>query len=144
MSAHDRWPPATTITGCSPNRAADDESKPICAADDEGKPICPPQLMDALILASLTGLRLGDLVRLDWANVGDQAIVLTTRKRKGRAVIPILPDLRAHLDARAHRTGPVLRNSRGRPGPKAASARYSSAASPRPSTARSTTCAAPT
>lgn len=70
-------------------------------------------LMDALKLASLTGLRLGDLVRLDWGMVGAKAIVIVTNKRKSRAVIPIVPELRAHLDARPHRTGTVLRNSRG-------------------------------
>lgn len=71
-----------------------------------------PHLKDALDLARMTGLRLGDLVRLDWSDVGEKAIVLTTRKRGGRAVIPILPELRSHLDAREHRTGTVLRNSR--------------------------------
>jgi len=85
----------------------------FAAVDAKGDPICPPHLMDALKLASLTGLRLGDLVKLDWSEVGDKAIVLVTRKRKGRAVIPIVPELRAHLDAREHRTGCVLRNSRG-------------------------------
>lgn len=73
-------------------------------------------LMDALKLASLTGLRLGDLVTLDWSEVGAKAIVRMTRKGKrfgARAVIPIVPELRAHLDAREHRTGTVLRNSRG-------------------------------
>ena len=76
----------------------------------------PAHLIDALKLASLTGLRLGDLVRLDWAQVADKAIVIDkTRKRDGRAVIPILPELRDHLDARQHRTGTVLRNSRGEP-----------------------------
>lgn len=73
----------------------------------------PKHLLDALTLASLTGLRLGDLVALDWSHVGDKAIILTTKKRGGRAVIPIVPELRAHLDARTHRTGKVLRNSRG-------------------------------
>lgn len=73
----------------------------------------PAHLRDALLLAALTGLRLGDLVRLDWADVGDKAIVLVTRKRKGRAVIPITPTLRRHLHKRPHRTGAVLRNSRG-------------------------------
>lgn len=77
------------------------------------KPRASTELMDALVLASLTGLRLGDLVSLDWSAVGEKAIVLVTNKRKGRAVIPILPELRAHLDAREHRTGAVLRNSRG-------------------------------
>lgn len=74
----------------------------------------PAHLLDALKLASLTGLRLGDLIRLDWSAVGEKAIIVTTRKRKARAVIPILPELRAHLDAREHRTGAVLRNSRGK------------------------------
>lgn len=73
----------------------------------------PAHLMDALRLASFTGLRLGDLVALDWSQVGEKAIILTTHKRKGRAVIPIFPELRTHLDAREHRTGKVLRNSRG-------------------------------
>lgn len=73
----------------------------------------PAHLMDALKLASMTGLRLGDLVALDWEHVGEKAIILITEKRKGRAVIPIVPELRAHLDAREHRTGKVLRNSRG-------------------------------
>ena len=73
---------------------------------------CPAHLMDALKLASLTGLRLGDLVSLDWEHVGDKAIILITSKRKGRAVIPILPDLRKLLDSRSHRSGAVLRNSR--------------------------------
>lgn len=74
----------------------------------------PKHLLDALRLASLTGLRLGDLVRLDWGQVADKAIIIDkTRKRDGRAVIPILPELRRHLDNRAHRTGTVLLNSRG-------------------------------
>lgn len=75
----------------------------------------PAHILDALKLASLTGLRLSDLVKLDWSEVGERAIVRVTQKRKARAVIPILPELRAHLDARPHRKGAVLRNSRGNP-----------------------------
>jgi integrase len=75
----------------------------------------PAHVRNALLLAAFTGLRLGDLVRLDWASVGPSAIILTTRKRKGRAVIPILPTLRRLLDKREWRTGPILRNSRGQP-----------------------------
>jgi integrase len=86
----------------------------IRALDDDGEPICPPQLMDALTVASLTGLRLGDLVSLDWSHVGENAIVLVTKKRKGRAVIPILPELRAWLNARPKKEGSVLVNSRGK------------------------------
>lgn len=74
---------------------------------------CPAHILDALKLASLTGLRLGDLVRVSWEHVGEKAIILTTRKRKGRAVIPVLPELRALLDSRQHREGTILRNTRG-------------------------------
>ncbi|QQN75891.1 tyrosine-type recombinase/integrase [Croceicoccus sp. YJ47] len=74
----------------------------------------PAHILDALQLANLTGLRLGDLIRLEWAQVGDQAVIVErTRKRGGRAVIPILPELRAHLDNREWRDGTILRNSRG-------------------------------
>lgn len=78
----------------------------------------PRHLRDALMLAALTGLRLGDLVRLTWAQVGPQAIILVTSKRKGRAVIPILPQLRRLLDRlRMRKRGKdvetVLVNSRG-------------------------------
>jgi integrase len=75
----------------------------------------PEQLMRALRLASMTGLRLGDLVRLDWSQVSEKAIILTTRKRKGRAVIPVVPELRAFLNSIEHSKGTVLRNSRGNP-----------------------------
>lgn len=75
----------------------------------------PTHLLQALRLASMTGLRLGDLVRLDWSQVGEKAIILTTRKRKGRAVIPVVPELRAFLDKIERRSGAVLRNSRGQP-----------------------------
>lgn len=74
----------------------------------------PAHVMLALRLASLTGLRLGDLVRLDWGQVGPRAIIIEkTRKRGGRAVIPILPELRTLLDGIEKKTGPVLVNSRG-------------------------------
>lgn len=73
----------------------------------------PAHVMDALTLASLTGLRLGDLVRLDWSQVGDKAIIVEkTRKRGGRAVIPIYAELRQWLDARPAKKGTVLVNSR--------------------------------
>lgn len=74
----------------------------------------PDQLLRALRLASMTGLRLGDLVRLDWSQVGDKAIILRTRKRKGRAVIPVFPELSAFLDGIGRGDGAVLKNSRGK------------------------------
>lgn len=75
----------------------------------------PDHLMNALLVGSWTGLRLGDLIKLSWDHVGPQAIVFITNKRKGRAVIPILPSLRAWLEKvpEEERTGMVLRNSRG-------------------------------
>ncbi|WP_343033268.1 tyrosine-type recombinase/integrase [Altericroceibacterium indicum] len=67
-------------------------------------------------IASLTGLRLGDLIRLDWSNVGEKAIIIEkTRKRGGRAVIPIYTELRKWLDQREKREGAVLLNSRQKP-----------------------------
>lgn len=87
----------------------------VRALDKAGRPIIPAHVMDALVMASLTGLRLGDLVRMDWAQVGEKAIVIEkTRKRGSRALIPITPELRAHLDSRTHREGTVLQNSRGK------------------------------
>lgn len=71
-------------------------------------------LMNALRLASLTGLRLGDLVALDWSAVGPNAIAVMTAKRKRRAIIPILPELKALLDTLGEREGRVLKNSRGK------------------------------
>lgn len=75
----------------------------------------PKHLLQALLLASMTGLRLGDLVRLEWSQVSEKAIILTTRKRKGRAVIPVVPELRSFLDSIEHSEGPILLNSRGKP-----------------------------
>lgn len=101
------------------------------AKDKDGNPLVPAHLMDVIQLARLTGLRLGDLVRLQWDDVGEKAIVVArTQKRKSRAVIPILPELRTLLqqletkipkerDDEGKRTGaqlragPVLRNTRG-------------------------------
>lgn len=75
----------------------------------------PKHLMDCLFVAKWTGLRLGDLVSVGWEHIGPKAIVLTTHKRKGRAVIPILPELRAWLDQmpEEEQKGTLLKNSRG-------------------------------
>lgn len=74
----------------------------------------PAHIRNALKLAGLTGLRLGDLVRLDWSQVGPKAIIVEkTRKRGGRAVIPLLRETRKLLDKLGEREGTVLKNSRG-------------------------------
>jgi integrase len=85
------------------------------SVESTGRSIYTPHLDRALRLAGLTGLRLGDLVRLTWHDVGDKAIILKARKRKGRAIIPILPEFRALLDSIGRGDGEVLRNSRGQP-----------------------------
>jgi len=73
----------------------------------------PAHILDLLHLGRMTGLRLGDLLTLDWSHVGQSAIVIRTNKRKVRAAIPIHRDLRVFLDGRKLREGAVLRNSRG-------------------------------
>jgi integrase len=57
---------------------------------------CPPEVMHAADLAAHTGLRLGDLVRLSWSHIGDDAITLATGKSRGRreAIIPLYDGLR--------------------------------------------------
>jgi integrase len=56
-----------------------------------GKAACPPELAHAVDLAARTGLRLGDLIRLSWSHVGDDAIVMRAAKSNQRreAIIPI-------------------------------------------------------
>ena len=78
-------------------------------------PHCSVGLLQALKLASLTGLRLGDLVALKWAEIGTSAIVRVTNKKHRRAVVPIMPELRGLLDEIGPGTGTVLKNSRGKP-----------------------------
>lgn len=74
----------------------------------------PEHVMRVLKLASMTGLRLGDLLALQWEAVGEKSIVLVTSKRKGRAVIPVFAELRTFLDAMGPKeSGPVLLSSRG-------------------------------
>lgn len=80
----------------------------------------PPQLNDAIVFDSLTGLRLGDLVEVTWDEVGTNAIVRMTnkgRRQNARAVIPILPDLRFWLEEKRKtaKAKTILTNSRGEP-----------------------------
>jgi integrase len=98
-----------------------------------------PEVAAIVPLACLTGLRREDLATLQWAHVGDVAIVKPTGKSRGRktAVVPLLPETRQLLDeiraqqqrrqaelaARAERHGrapppaalTVLTNTRGQP-----------------------------
>ena len=74
----------------------------------------PRHVRQVLILASLTGLRLSDLLALEWSQVGQNAIIVEkTRKRGARAVIPLLPETRLLLAKLGRREGNVLKSSRG-------------------------------
>jgi integrase len=64
-----------------------------------------------------SGLRLGDLLRLSWSHVQDDAIVITTGKsnHKRMAIIPLYDGLREVLARIPKRATTVLTNSLGRP-----------------------------
>lgn len=78
---------------------------------------CSAEIAYAVDLASHTGLRLGDLLRLSWSHVGEDAITLATGKSRGRreAVIPIYDDLRIVLARIPKHSTTILTNSRRRP-----------------------------
>jgi integrase len=82
----------------------------------EGKP-CPADVVHAVDLAAHTGLRLGDLLRLSWSHVGEDAIVFATGKSRGRreAIIPLYDDLRAVLERIPKRSPIILTNKRRQP-----------------------------
>jgi integrase len=77
---------------------------------------CSIEIAHAVDLAAHTGLRVGDLVRLSWSHIGDDAIVMRTGKRSGKtkkqreAVIPLYQELRDVL-ARIPRRSPVVLTS---------------------------------
>jgi integrase len=81
------------------------------------KQTCSAEIAHAVDLASHTGLRLGDLMRLSWSNVGENAIELTTSKSKHRrtALIPLYPALRDVLARIPKRATTILTNSRSLP-----------------------------
>jgi integrase len=81
------------------------------------KATCSAEIADAVDLAGHTGLRLGDLVRVSWSHVVDDAIVLTTSKSRHRreAIIPLYGTLREILDRIPKRATTILTSSRGLP-----------------------------
>lgn len=81
------------------------------------KAACSPQIAHAVDLAAHTGLRLGDLLRLSWSHVGEDAIIVTTGKSRHRreAIIPLYDGLRAVLASIPKRSTTILTNSRKRP-----------------------------
>lgn len=79
--------------------------------------LCPPHVARGVRLAALTGMRLSDVVGLNWNDIEDDVIRRPTSKsrRKQRASIALYPALRELL-AECPRIGPkVLTNSEGKP-----------------------------
>lgn len=78
---------------------------------------CSTEAKRAVRLAALTGLRAGDLFRLSWSHVGDNAIIITTGKSRHQreVVVPIYGELRELLDEIPKRSPVVLTNSRKSP-----------------------------
>jgi integrase len=81
------------------------------------KETCSVEIGHALDLAAHTGLRLGDLLRLSWSHVGDDAIILTTGKSKHKreAIIPLYSALRDVLARIPKRATTMLTSSKRRP-----------------------------
>lgn len=81
------------------------------------KKTCAAEVAHAVDLASHTGLRLSDLLRLSWSHVGEDAIIFATGKSRGRreAIIPLYDDLRDVLARIPRRSPTILTNLRRRP-----------------------------
>ena len=75
------------------------------------------EVMWAIDLAAHTGLRVGDLVRLSWSHIGEDAITITTGKSKHarEAVIPLYAALRELLAKIPKRSPVILTNTRNKP-----------------------------
>lgn len=76
-----------------------------------------PEVGHAVDLAALTGLRVGDLIRLSWSHVQGETIIISTGKSRHRreAIVPIYDDLRQMLASIPKRSTAILTNSRKRP-----------------------------
>jgi integrase len=83
----------------------------------KGAKACSAEIAHAVDLAAHSGLRLGDLLRLCWSHVGDDAIVIATGKSNQRreAIIPLYDALREVLACIPRRSPTILTNSRRRP-----------------------------
>lgn len=78
---------------------------------------CSKEAKLAVKLAALTGLRAGDLFRLSWSHVSENAIIMTTGKSRHQreVVVPIYGELRELLKEIPKRSPVVLTNSRKSP-----------------------------
>jgi len=77
----------------------------------------PEHVVQAIEFASLTGLRLGDLITARWDQVGLSSLIIEkTQKRKTRAVVPITKELNLWFKKQDEpHQGTILKNSRGIP-----------------------------
>jgi integrase len=76
-----------------------------------------PEIGHAVDLAAASGLRLGDLLRVCWSHVGEDAIIMKTGKSRGRkeVIIPLYDGLREVLGRIPKRSTTILTSSRKRP-----------------------------
>jgi integrase len=81
------------------------------------KRTCTSEIAYAVDLASYSGLRLGDLLRLSWSHVGENEIIVRTGKSNHRreAIIPLYNALREVLASIPKRSTSILTNSRHAP-----------------------------
>jgi integrase len=81
------------------------------------KKTCPAEIAHAIDLAAHAGLRVGDLLRLSWTHIGDDAIVITTAKsgHKREAIVPLYDALKNALANIPKRSTTVLTNRQSRP-----------------------------
>jgi integrase len=81
------------------------------------KRTCSAEISWAVDLAAHTGLRRGDLLRLSWSHVGDDAIVIATSKSKHQreAIVPLYDALKTVLADIPQRSPIILTNSKLRP-----------------------------
>jgi len=81
------------------------------------KRTCSVEIAQAVDLASHTGLRLGDLLRLSRSHIDDDSIVIATGKSKHsrQAIIPLYDALKHVLAAIPKRSTTILTNTRHRP-----------------------------
>jgi integrase len=81
------------------------------------KKTCSPEIAHAVDLASHTGLRLGDLLRVCWSHIGEDAITLPTGKSRGRreAIIPLYEELQNILAGISKHSTTILTSSKRRP-----------------------------
>jgi len=102
-----------------PNLYSSDRSEIIWTDEDLARlaKTASPEIMWALRLAALTGLRQADLLKLSWSHVGDLAIEIRTGKsgQKRTAVVPLYAELKALLAEIPKRSTMVLTNTDGHP-----------------------------